>query len=563
MTTAVSGNYPVTSGDSTMSQSRDDSYTRERLEEAYAVFKESDLYRNRRKLEASHLEQHLAAQNHKYELRTNRAQNLSDGPNQSNIWREQDGEVDDSDVEYQPTRRSKASSLKRKRHAEDIGGGSQIKVKKHTKQEGLEKGLLIMKLKTSKALSFLKKLADEDASYDAAMAMAREDSDNATIASSSTQTITPSDPQGRNLRSQKPKKYGQEGVEELFANIQLGDPAARGCKGCALLGERCSLLDDSYVYPCLNCRAQNECCERFMAPVEEDHQDEQENDINTDPAYRAFVKCDSCRAQGKKCSLRSFRDVPPCTQCTKADKICTVVSLTNNIREQRKKKIIQSAPAKAIGSTKIVETPWAHPVAFMQPVGGKPPCNFCADHRYCYMGYGTIKVEVMQIPGKSSYEEMGRGHRAKNHQATTMCVNCTCSRLYINACTHGVLAHAEHRHRDFPGGLSKELIHSFFEQGLNHRRTLITSCSICVAPAKFTCAALQRLDKFGKILVKGCDPVAGCGLMLCTGCATNFSKTKSMADTVSTAMEADRPVRADVEFLLPGSLLHLSLNEEP
>jgi hypothetical protein len=193
------------------------------------------------------------------------------------------------------------------------------------------------------------------------------------------------------------------------------------------------------------------------------------------------------------------------------------------------------------GHTKIIKTNWAHPIDYRC----KPEaCNFCQDFRYSLFGCGAVDVEVIQLePGV--YEEMGGGHREKGMTPTKICLNCSIERIAIAKCPrHQVLR--------IDGCMDVEFDYGAF---LRHVSTTHhpehPTCSICIRPACHACATRQNEDPFG-LPITG-DGVCGCGLLLCNDCAGVVASCGLDMDHIEEKVGSSKMLRADREFLLPGS----------
>ncbi len=191
--------------------------------------------------------------------------------------------------------------------------------------------------------------------------------------------------------------------------------------------------------------------------------------------------------------------------------------------------------------TKMIKTNWAHPVDYRC----KPEaCNFCLDFRYPLFGCGAVNIEVIQLePGV--YEEMGGGHRERGMAPTKICLNCSLERIAIAKC---------HRHEilRIEGFLEEEFdFQSFFSEIAASPQPEHPTCSICIKPAFYACATRQTEDPFG-IPITGED-ATGCGLLLCGDCAAVVVSCGLSMEYLEGFAESSKILRADRDFLLPGS----------
>ncbi|KAI1611740.1 hypothetical protein EDD36DRAFT_299910 [Exophiala viscosa] len=214
-------------------------------------------------------------------------------------------------------------------------------------------------------------------------------------------------------------------------------------------------------------------------------------------------------------------------------------------------------PPQSSGDAKLlrIKTFWAHPIDFKFQPSPTELCHFCSDFRYGIYGYGELDVEVIRYPGAIGVEETGDGHRARGREATRMCVLCALARLYILKC-------AVHRFRKLDVLLSQKIFDLYTTQVLAEtwdpplKKGAYSTCSLCPHPASWNCCADQTHDPFRRKLTPIAGEDRGCGLLICDDChvkvVTDGGRLK--AKTVVPAEKGS--VRADIEFLFPGSGLH-------
>ncbi|KAL2441400.1 hypothetical protein ABEF95_014530 [Exophiala dermatitidis] len=212
---------------------------------------------------------------------------------------------------------------------------------------------------------------------------------------------------------------------------------------------------------------------------------------------------------------------------------------------------------EATGRIVVITTPWAHPVQYKHIPTKTKPCHFCLDFRYGIYGYGQITVEVIKYPsiqgqdtGAGQYEETGNGHRARGREATRMCVSCALSRLYISRCDNHrfkqFLNHSPERLLQYNGQVQVQPSHPPLKVGA------YPTCSICPEAALWKCCSNQQYDKVGRALSPEHCHGQGCGLVLCDECRANVIRKGGLTLPVKGLC------RADVEFLFPGSPLHMA-----
>lgn len=197
-----------------------------------------------------------------------------------------------------------------------------------------------------------------------------------------------------------------------------------------------------------------------------------------------------------------------------------------------------------VGQTKIIKTNWAHPIDYRS----KPEiCDFCQDFRYPLFGCGAVTVEVIQLePGV--YEEMGGGHRERGIAPTKICLNCSLERITIAKCSgHEILPIANYHEEEFDHP-------SFLSQITSSPHPEHPTCSVCIKPAFYACGATQKEDPFGLSVTEDAN---GCGLLLCRDCAGVVANFGLDMEYLEGFCESNKILRADREFLLPGSDLWL------
>jgi hypothetical protein len=191
--------------------------------------------------------------------------------------------------------------------------------------------------------------------------------------------------------------------------------------------------------------------------------------------------------------------------------------------------------------TKIIKTNWVHPIDYRcRPEA----CNFCEDFRYSLFGCGAVDIEVIQL-GPGIYEEMGGGHREKGMTPTKICLNCSIERIAIAKCPkHEVLLIDDCVDKKFNS-------RAFLDHISRTHHPEHPTCSICIRPARHACATRQKEDAFG-LPIKG-NEVCGCGLLLCNDCARVVASHGLNMNRVEGKTGSSVTLRADREFLLPGS----------
>jgi hypothetical protein len=197
---------------------------------------------------------------------------------------------------------------------------------------------------------------------------------------------------------------------------------------------------------------------------------------------------------------------------------------------------------RSAAQTKFIKTNWAHPIDYRC----KPEsCNFCQDYRYSMFGCGAVNIEVIQLePGV--YEEMGGGNREKGVPPTKICLTCSLERIAIAKCPgHEILP--------IEGQVEDEYDYkSFWAHITASSEAKHLTCSVCIKPAFYACAAQQKEDPCG-LPVEGDDAI-GCGLLLCGDCAGIVASCGLDMESLERHVGSTGKIfRADRDFLVPGS----------
>ena len=388
-----------------------------------------------------------------------------------------------------------------------------------------------------------------------------------------------------------------------LADVTLGHPAARGCKGCFEINTSCSLLQEGERYPCLDCREVNIECELILQPLRkrqcercgvrkivcsyrltDDHtkpcQDCIRSGYNcvagpfngrtrTGPSLdqnikqflpttmRPFKSCTECRRFKKSCSLLSSPGYGDCNRCEALGQHCTFEAVINNLKGTVRKEQVEVA--KAAGSeiksnispvssiTKTITTRFAHPILFNYeaPSDGSNPCHWCDDQVYGILGLTQVRVEVIDYLDGRGYVEIEGGHTAVGKPQSRMCGLCTCARLNITACTAHDLEKIQNADLET---VDIDTVMEWMVPGVCDSAPF-EWCCLCPRPAEFACCSHARMVS----KIRGGE--SGCGLKLCHNCA--YSLLNEHAGNLTrliTTMEEDKSltsfeVRADINFL--------------
>ncbi|MCJ1384031.1 hypothetical protein MMC17_007146 [Xylographa soralifera] len=388
-----------------------------------------------------------------------------------------------------------------------------------------------------------------------------------------------------------------------LADITLGHPAARGCKGCFEINSPCSLLQEGERYPCFDCREDNIDCELILPPpkkrqcescrrrkivcsyrISDDHakpcQDCTKSGYNcvagpfngrtrTGPSLdqdfsqfirtpeRPYKSCTECRRSRKSCSLLSHPGYGDCNRCNALGQHCTFEAVVPDIKGIVRKQQtevsktfddgIKATIPKVSSVKKTIKTRLAHPILFNYEASdnGSDPCHWCEDQIYGILGLAQVHVEVIDYQDGQGYVEIEGGHTAVGKPPSRMCGMCTCERLRITACTSHDLEQIEDADLDV---VDPDTVMEWMTPGMSDSAPF-EWCSLCPRPAKFACCSPVRVED-------GADKgESGCGLKLCHDCACNLvSEHEGNLTKLITAMEEDDnltifEMRADINFL--------------
>lgn len=209
-------------------------------------------------------------------------------------------------------------------------------------------------------------------------------------------------------------------------------------------------------------------------------------------------------------------------------------------------KVVQKEPDVSYRS---IRTAYAHPLDCELGNNNGEPCEFCRNFTFGMFGLGLKDVTVADYG--SGLQEIEGGHQSAGHKRTRICHVCCLDRQYITNCSghkFSPLSGVDPFTFDF-GKAFRSL-----ERQENGYEQINQWCSLCLNPAFFRCSKEQWIDKFAKDIEDPFSPEAsGCGLLLCDGCKALADKLGNDLARVVSSIPASEGVRADVDFLLPGS----------
>ena len=389
-----------------------------------------------------------------------------------------------------------------------------------------------------------------------------------------------------------------------LADITLGHPAARGCKGCFAKGEDCPLLEEGSRYPCTFCQEDEIDCDLITEPLMKRACEPcgrrravcSYRELGSDhtkpctPCLTVGVKCvagplsgrtrvgpsiDQARPGRKKgcsqcsrvrkwCSLKNKNPTLPCNLCRKIGQECSFEPVRHRFaisKTKPKRKAAASRKSQAAMGSKgkhftTITTKLAHPIRFnyMSVDDQDPmPCHWCDDMVYGLLGLGEVDVEMVDNGDSQGYTEVVDGHTTAGHSPSRMCGFCTLDRLRITACKVHEIQPIDGID---PGQFDYSSITEWMTPGAASTAPF-SWCSICPAPAFFVCCAeADPIDALDTGMGKGC------GLLLCESCAVALvnehdGDLEGLIDQLK-GDEADGGfgLRADADFLHPrGELL--------
>ena len=392
-----------------------------------------------------------------------------------------------------------------------------------------------------------------------------------------------------------------------LADITLGHPAARGCKGCFAKGEDCPLLDEGSRYPCTFCQGDDIDCDLILEPsvkracepcgrrravcsYREQRSDHTKPCVpcltagvkcvagplsgrtrvgpSLDQGYRTRKKgCTQCSRARKWCSLKNKNPSLPCTHCRQNGEECSFEPLRRQVARVKTRPKHKAAVSKrkavseavtGFGAKRFmtITTKLAHSILFnyMSEQDDDPmPCHWCDDPIYGLLGLGEVEVEVMDNGDGQGFTEVVDRHTAAGYAPSRMCGFCTLDRLRITACKVHDIEPIEGMD---PAKFDYGSITDWMMPGAAASAPFLW-CSICPAPAFFTCCSeMEGIDAFGE------GDQKGCGLLLCESCAvTMVNEHDGNLEGLLDRLKDDEEdggfgLRADADLLHPkGELL--------
>jgi hypothetical protein len=296
--------------------------------------------------------------------------------------------------------------------------------------------------------------------------------------------------------NKRPSLGGSQASIQSLLSLDLGHPAARGCKPCWEFNHECSLIDRPAVYPCQVCREDGFDCELIIEPKQKrDARIARERGkvvctyLQSDADHH--LPCKQCQDVGTRClagpakdkqirvsdeddmldneaspqtfslpsQRRQTKTIQPLptpeslrSSSCKDSNSCTGIHavrqqsqpkckggdiLPESLLEARSPKPCSSqSKNNTLGITRMITTSFAHPVNFTYepPSDGSKPCHWCHDFRYGILGLGTLHVEVIDYGDGNGYIEIEGGHVSQGHKPSRMCIICALERVHIVNC---------------------------------------------------------------------------------------------------------------------------------
>ncbi|GAD96197.1 C6 zinc finger domain protein [Paecilomyces variotii No. 5] len=212
----------------------------------------------------------------------------------------------------------------------------------------------------------------------------------------------------------------------------------------------------------------------------------------------------------------------------------------------------------SLPTTRMITTSFAHPIdfAYEPPSDGTKPCHWCHDFRYGILGLGTLNVEVIDYHDGNGYIEIEGGHVGQGHDPSRMCIICALERLHIMNCSgHTISPLKASDEKTFNYDAAYESL--LQESGVDgYAKTSTLWCMLCPRPAFHGCVTVQSVDKFQESIDPSEPSAKGCGLLLCSDCASLLRKMGPGLEPVVSENKntlGEDGVRADAVFLLPGN----------
>lgn len=200
------------------------------------------------------------------------------------------------------------------------------------------------------------------------------------------------------------------------------------------------------------------------------------------------------------------------------------------------------------GTERTIITSFSHPISFNCD-DEKPykECHLCAHPALRIVGFGKKRASVIDFDDSSGFVEFSGGHRADHVEPTTLCTECTTSRMAVLMCgTHQMTSIPDTKYTS----QDEEMALNDLLDGKLESVDIGAFCSICPSLATLQCSARQE------------DGPNGCGLKLCDRCTAALvggydgNLGKMMAREMAADVDGEGfGFRADADFLRPDGVL--------
>ena len=375
------------------------------------------------------------------------------------------------------------------------------------------------------------------------------------------------------LRKRERHRYGDSGpltglpTARSILSLDLGDPAARGCRPCWEFSHECPLLEEPLKYPCQVCKEDGIDCELikqppWKRPCENCKSRKKVCSYSYGDTDHSLA-CNRCQVLGISCSAGPARYKPetgkPDAGTETNEDIVPALPLTKSAKSNETIQPLPAPPSesssakqqkKEFGTVRKIQTSFAHPMNFAYEPRGGEPCHWCNSFAYGFMGLGRRTVEVIDY-GDGKHIEMGGGHSSEGHPPSRMCVPCALERIHMMQC-------AGHKTAPLKGYNEKEFDFNAAYRTLTLSKPTNPWCSLCPNPAFHGCSTIQTRDKYLQPVDASSLDAKGCGLLLCSECAELVNESRGNLEVVIEKNQRNGELgsRADVEYLLPGNDLY-------
>ena len=491
-------------------------YDSDRLENALQALRDTEEYKTKKELSLASLQGNIPPT---YELRPNKNNHRGRVVIKRGLW---DSLDEDDDIVSRRRPRKRATPKKRKspQKAEDKAG-----TRKRAKKSQSKSGLI-----DSSPLPFLGLSA-------ALGGAASENDDSAFLADF------------MDFDFDQPQTSANTRATGFPRNSDHDHEYAQSCVECFTIGIRCSLVDDFLAHPCKHCTDQGKACER-KTPLPDylDTMFDWNNVVgDTLPSIPNFESHNS-QITDSHITASTTEQAEHVFNSEPSQNVEVSLETRNEAnRSGHAENLVNSEVSSA--TLKTIQTSFSHPIQFGENPTESLSCHFCADHRYGMVGCDKVEVMVWAYPG-GVLEEVGGGNRERGCEQTRMCPVCIFDRLHMGKCSHGIFSPI--CYDEFAD------VQALYISSWDIPHAMVAECSVCQNAGFYACNQVQTENKWGEAPNEG--EKEGCGLILCSECFHDRAQTLTGSlGEIGTLAKRDRLLRADFEFLLPGSLMHQAI----